>query len=50
MGRDHPGGLPVEQAGEDRGAAWSKMAGEIAAPLQERVGQTVEKLGKPLAA
>jgi len=27
-----------------------KMAGEIAAPIQDRMGQTVEKLGKPLAA
>jgi len=27
-----------------------KMAGEFVAPLQDRFGQTVEKLGKPLAA
>lgn len=27
-----------------------KVAGEIAAPIQDRMGQTVEKLGKPLAA
>jgi phasin family protein len=27
-----------------------KMAGEIAEPMQSRIGETVEKLGKPLAA
>ena len=27
-----------------------KMAGEIAGPIQDRFGETVEKLGKPLAA
>jgi phasin family protein len=27
-----------------------KMAGEIVEPMQSRLGETVEKLGKPLAA
>ena len=27
-----------------------KMAGEIAEPMQARIGETVEKLAKPLAA